>query len=342
MAHRRLLATAALSILFTIDQRPTRGQQGSIAQDSGLPRWAYSVLPVPSASSNHAASGATPPAMPSNDPVEHVAGSTAAYTRKEIASLQVVPDWFPDMHPPMPEVVAHGRAPSLGACGHCHLPTGMGRPENQSVAGLPREYMLQQIADFRSGARRSSEPHMASVNNMILASKTMTPDEAEAAVTYFAALKPYKWIRVVETDRVPLTKIQSLMMVVTDPDKTEPVGERVIEVSEDQEQTELRNPKSGFVAYIPKGSLELGEALVKTGGNGETIACRTCHGANLKGTGNVPSIAGRSPSQMTRQLIDFQRGARNGAGAALMKGPVAKLTLHDIVAITGYLASLEP
>lgn len=183
---------------------------------------------------------------------------------------------------------------------------------------------------------------MASVNNMILASRTATPEEMEAGVAYFASLKPYKWIRVVETDRVPLTEIGSLMMVVRDPNKTELIGERILEVPEDLQQTELRNPTSGFVAYVPKGSLEIGEALVRTGGNGQTIACTTCHGSNLKGIGDVPSIAGRSPSQMTRQLIDFQRGARNGAGAALMKAPVAKLTVADMVAITGYLASLEP
>ena len=134
----------------------------------------------------------------------------------------------------------------------------------------------------------------------------------------------------------------SLMLVVTDASKTEPIGDRVIEVSENIEQTELRNPKSGFVAYVPVGSLEQGESLVKTGGNNTTVACTTCHGADLRGAGDIPSIAGRSPSQMTRQLMDFQTGARNGKGAGLMKGPVAKLTTHDIVAITGYLASLEP
>ena len=126
------------------------------------------------------------------------------------------------------------------------------------------------------------------------------------------------------------------------PQPTEPIGERVIELPEDLEQTELRNSTSGFVAYVPTGSLARGESLVKTGGNGKTIPCTACHGPNLKGTGNVPSIAGRSPSQMTRQIIDFQNGTRNGAGAALMKAPVAHLTNADIVAITGYLASLEP
>lgn len=304
-----------------------------------LPRWAYPVLPpLPKVAS---AKPAGPPVVQA-DLMEHVAGSNAEYAKKELSNLQVVPDWFPEDHPPMPEVVAHGRLPDLGACGHCHLPTGMGRPENQSVAGLPEEYMLHQIEDFRSGARKSSEPRMASVNHMILSAKMATPDEMKAATKYFASLKPKPWIRVVETDTVPLTKIGSLMLVVTDPAKNEPIGNRVIEVSDDQEQTELRNPKSGFIAYVPMGSLQIGEALVRTGGNGKTIACTQCHGTTLRGAGNIPSIAGRSPSQMTRQLIDMQTGARHGAGAAVMKGAVAKLNTADIVAITGYLASMAP
>lgn len=331
-------AASAVATLFVAAILHTRAQQAGEAP-TGLPRWAYAVSPAPASPS-----GPVPPATAAapEQPLEHVPGSKAGYTRRQIASLQVVPDWFPEEHSAMPDVVAKGRLPSVGACGHCHLPTGMGRPENQSVAGLPEAYMLQQIEDFRSGARKSSEPHMASVNNMILTSKSATSEEIKAGTTYFASLKPHKWIRVVETDRVPLTKIASLMLVVTEAGKTEPIGDRVIEVSEDIEQTELRNPTSGFVAYVPAGSLERGESLVKTGGNEQTIPCTTCHGTDLRGTGNIPSIAGRSPSQMTRQLIDFKTGARNGAGAALMKGPVAKLTTHDMVAITGYLASLEP
>ena len=332
------LALCGSGAVFAAAGLLTRAQQAGGAPND-LPRWAYAVTPAPASPS-----GPLPPAATAakEQPLEHVPGSKAGYTRRQIASLQVVPDWFPQEHPPMPDVVAKGRVPGVGACGHCHLPTGMGRPENQSVAGLPEAYMLQQIEDFRSGARKSSEPHMASVNNMILTSKSATDEEIKAGTSYFASLKPHKWIRVVETDRVPLTKIESLMLVVTDASKTEPIGDRVIEVSEDIEQTELRNPTSGFVAYVPAGSLERGESLVKTGGNEQTIPCTSCHGTDLRGAGNVPSIAGRSPSQMTRQLIDFKTGARNGEGAALMKGPVAKLTIRDIVAITGYLASLEP
>jgi cytochrome c553 len=141
---------------------------------------------------------------------------------------------------------------------------------------------------------------------------------------------------------VPKTKPEGGMMVVEDGGGKEPIGDRVIEVSENLEHTELRDPTSGFIAYVPKGSLAKGKDLVTTGGNGKTMACTMCHGPNLKGTGNIPSIAGRSPSQMTRQIIDFQNGSRNGSMAPMMKGVVSKLTVADIVAITGYLASQEP
>jgi cytochrome c553 len=43
-----------------------------------------------------------------------------------------------------------------------------------------------------------------------------------------------------------------------------------------------------------------------------------------------------------RQLFDMQSGARNGSGAQLMKGVVAKLTEEDMLSIAAYLASLAP
>jgi len=56
----------------------------------------------------------------------------------------------------------------------------------------------------------------------------------------------------------------------------------------------------------------------------------------------VPTIAGRSPSQMTRQMWDMQHGSRNGEWTQLMKPVVAKLSDEDLVNITAYLASLKP
>lgn len=310
------------------------GAQSTEARAAGrtLPVWAYPVLPAPAGEAAAAA----------EERPQHVAGSTATYTGAAIQDLYVVPDWFPGDHPAMPEVVAHGRKPGVMACAHCHLPNGLGRPENSSVAGLPVRYMMAQMEAFRNGDRRSSEPRLASTAHMVELSKAATAEEMKAGVEYFAALKPAPWIRVVEAAEVPRTQVVKLMLIPAQGGGTEPIGDRVVEMPEDLEQVELRNPRSGFVAYVPPGSLKRGEALVKAGGDGKTLACTMCHGQDLRGVGDVPSIAGRSPSQMARQIIDFQTGARGGPAAGLMKGVVTKLTESDIVAITGYLASLHP
>ncbi len=296
-----------------------------------LPIWAYP---------SHFSTASSSPAGRAE--VEHLAGSKASYTKAEIGDLFVVPDWYPDEHPAMPDVVSHGRKPDVYACGHCHLPNGQGRPENASVTGLPAAYIVQQMADFKNGLRKSSDPEMLSVTNMVKLSQSISDEDVKAAAAYFSSFKLKPWIRVVEVEQVPKTKPAGGMMVAIEGGGTEPIGDRVIEVSENLERTELRDPTSGFIAYVPKGSLEKGRDLVTTGGNGKTMPCTMCHGPDLKGTGNIPSIAGRSPSQMTRQVIDFQTGARNGSMAPMMKGVVSKLTIEDIVAITGYLASQAP
>ena len=104
----------------------------------------------------------------------------------------------------------------------------------------------------------------------------------------------------------------------------------------------LRSPRASFVSYVPVGSLAKGEALVTTGGGGKTLPCAICHGVGLKGLGDVPSIAGRSPGNIARQIYYFQTGDRGGASAALMKGVVEKLTADDVIAISAYVASLDP
>lgn len=323
-----LAATVALLAAATVSGLGSGFAQTPSATPA-LPLWAYPVAPGSAAS---APVDATP---------RHVAGSTKTYTNAQIKDLFVAPDWFPEDHPKMLDPVGVGRKPGVYACGYCHLPNGLGRPENQSIAGLPKEYILQQVKDFAAGTRHSAEPRMPSCAHMVDESKAVTPEEMAIAADYFSKLKLTKWIRVVEADTVPKTTIVGGMLIA-EASGTEPIGSRVIEVSEDLEQTELRNERSGFVAYVPTGSLKAGEALVKTGGNGKTMACGMCHGADLKGVANVPGIAGRSPSQIGRALIDFRTGARNSQQSAMMKMAVAKLTDDDVVSITGYLASLEP
>jgi cytochrome c553 len=241
----------------------------------------------------------------------------------------------------MPDIVSHGRRTTVFACGYCHLPNGQGRPENSSLAGLPAAYIVQQMADFKNGLRKSSEARLGPQNLMVNIGKAATDAETLAAAEYFSKLKLKPWIRVVETSNVPKTRIAGGMFIALEDTGTEPIGNRIIEVPENLERTELRDDASGFIAYAPVGSIRKGEALVTNGG-GRTTACAVCHGTDLKGIGPVPSIAGRSPSQMARQLWDMQHGARNGLWTELMKPVVAKLTEEDLVSITAYLASLKP
>jgi cytochrome c553 len=163
----------------------------------------------------------------------------------------------------------------------------------------------------------------------------------KAAADYFAGLEPKPWIRVVEAKTVPITHVAGYMLVPDSGGGTEPIGQRIVETPENVEQTELRDSGSGFVAYVPAGSIARGGTLVKTGG-GKTTPCATCHGADLEGLGPVPRLAGRSPSYLVRQLYDFQHGARAGLWSPLMQGIVRDLTPGNIVDIAAYVSSQKP
>jgi cytochrome c553 len=306
------------------------GSQSQLASQQPPPSWAFAVDPPNAA------------AEPTGNTPQHVPDSKQSYTLTQIADLFAVPDWHPDAHPKMPDIVAHGRKPEVYACAYCHLPNGQGRPENASLAGLPAEYITQQMAAFQSGARKSSEPKSLPVNAMIAVAAHATPSDATTAAAYFAALKPKPWIRVVETATVPTTHVAGWMLVANQPASKEPIGQRIIEMPENLELTELRDDTSGFIAYVPPGSLQKGKELVTTGGDEVTMPCAICHGEDLRGKENVPSIAGRSPSYMVRQLYDLQIGSRGGAGTAMMQAPVMKLTMDDMISISAYLASLRP
>jgi cytochrome c553 len=242
----------------------------------------------------------------------------------------------------MPEVVARGRKPDVRACGSCHRAEGTGGPENSSLAALPVAYFAQQMADFKSGARKFSGPPRIAVVLMIASAKAITDAEVQTAAEYFAALKPKRVIKVVESDTVPKTYIARLFLAKQAAGGTEPLRRRIIEIPDDIEQFELRDTHSQFTAYVPPGSIAMGEALAKTGGNGTTSPCAICHGPDLKGVGPIPGIAGRSPTYIVRQLFDFKHGARTGASSALMKPTVERLSEGDMISLAAYVASLSP
>ncbi len=282
------------------------------------------------------------------DAVRHVPGSSQALTLRQVESNTGPGDWFPEDHPTMPEVVAHGRRPAVNACAFCHYPNGQGRPNNAPVAGLPANYILQQLEDFASGARSSWDKRKRNTGQMIGFAKALTPEDARAAAEYFSSIKARPWIKVVETDMIPkMTFVGGGGGLVIPKEGAEagmePLGMRIIETPVDVEQTEpLRNPRSGFIAYVPRGSVAKGRDLATRGGNGKTVACAACHGEGLRGTDKFPPIAGRSAGYLGRQLSDFKRFTRVGPGSALMQPIVEKLTDEDILNLTAYVASLQP
>jgi cytochrome c553 len=281
----------------------------------------------------------SPPGIAPSSPdptLRHVPGSAKAYTQAQIDDSFNAVDWFPAEHPPMPTVVEHGNAPVVWACAKCHLANGLGHPESAGLAGLPAAYIERQIAAYRDGSRTGGYAIMARI------AKGMSDDDVHQAAAWFSSLTTHPWVRVVETVEVPKTQIsEGNMRVVSPGAETEQLANRIIEVPQNVALTTSRDPHSGTIAYVPVGSIARGKVLVTTGG-GETIACATCHGASLKGVDDVPSISGRSPTYLFRQLNDIQSGARTGPDVQAMQAVVSRLTTDDKIAISAYLASLPP
>jgi len=293
------------------------------------PDWAYPVAPPDYK------------APPDNGQPKHIKGSTLAFTQKDVDDSFNPPDWFPNEHAPMPQLVAHGKAPVVHACDQCHLATGRGHPESGNLTHLPVDYIVEQIDQFRSGNRKSSVARRSS--NMIDFAKGLTDEEVREAAQYFANMPAAVWTKVVETDMAPKSFVgEGNMRFIAEGNAKEPIGHRIIEVPQDEDGAKLRDPHTGFIAYVPTGSIKAGEELVATGGNGKTIQCTICHGADLKGVGNVPGLAGRSAIYIFRQLYDIQHGTRTGNAVALMQPVVAKLTQDDMIALAAYMSSRTP
>jgi cytochrome c553 len=275
------------------------------------------------------------PPVPDPDGPRHLPGSSKAYTQAQIDDLSNAPDWYPDEYGPAPDIVKSGAANKGFACGSCHLMSGHGHPESADLAGLPAAYIIEQMADFKSGDRKDPA-------RMNAIAQSTSGDDVRAAAAYFSMQKTTPGVKVVEADNVPVSYIgPGRMRFAAAGGAMEPIGNRIIEVPVDVAAARSRDPHTQFIAYVPTGSLAKGEALAKTGG-GKTISCATCHGDGLKGMGSIPRLAGVHPIVLVRQLYNFQTGASNGTSAQLMQSVVASLSDEDILDLAAYAASLNP
>jgi len=276
----------------------------------------------------------------------HAPGSPRSYSSAEIHDVLSPPDWYPAEHPEMPPVVAHGSTPATGAppllpCALCHLPNGAGHAESASLAGLPVDYIVRQFDEQRSGTRRIVVGNVGTAHFLTALKSAYPPDQILDAARYYASLKPRRWIRVIETTTVPRSAVDpATLMRRVIPGGREPLGQRIVELPENETALLNRDSHSGYVAYVPKGSVAAGKALVVAGAPGTGIPCTTCHGPQLSGYGTMPSLAGRSPSYLVRQLWAFQSGDRHGSMAGAMQVVASRLSTDQMLAIAAYVASL--
>jgi cytochrome c553 len=331
----RRIGGAALAVAIGLCMVGSRAADNAApAADTELltPSWGYPVTPPPEKYDDKI-------------PLE-VPESARKFTRAQIEADYNPPDWRPDDHPPMPTVVEFGRRPAVRACMKCHLPNGSGHPESSDLAGLTAKYIEQQMTEFANGNRNG-----ARARSMIPIAKGATAEEVRAAAEYYAGLKPTVdgWQKVVEAATVPKSHLKTGgMRFIVENGGSEPIAGRIIELPQDPLRAERRDDRSGFIAYVPPGSIAKGKTLVTTGG-GKTMACTICHGPDLRGNGNrpelkglgeVPNLAGRSPIYIFRQLNDYKIGTRHGPLTAPMLPVVANLDHADMVAIAAYLTSL--
>lgn len=275
-----------------------------------------------------------------------VPGSREKFTLARINDPFDAPDWRPESHPAMPEVVAKGRKPDVMACAFCHLPGGQGRPENSPLAGLPEAYIRQQLLDYRAGRRKAvGPPEYLPGANMVKAAKALKDAEIDEAATYYSQLKLPRRVYVMESLRIP--RAEPAAWLYYEHPGTEDLDGRLLEVTQDLPRHELRDDKLEYYAYVPPGAVARGKRLVTTGKSladdaVKTVACSQCHLANLRGNDTIPPIAGRSPTYLLRQMLAFRNGLRTNDASSQMNAVVEKLTLEEMIDIVAYLGSLAP
>ena len=126
-----------MKIVISLAAAAALSAAAAVAFAADTPDWAYPETPKPH--------------QQDNTEMKSVPGSSKQYTQAQIDDGFNPPDWFPDEHPPMPQIVAHGGAkPAVRACALCHLPSG-------------EDFLIDHHAGH--GSRRASQPRVQSFSS---------------------------------------------------------------------------------------------------------------------------------------------------------------------------------
>ena len=234
----------------------------------------------------------------------------------------------------MPKAVSTGKPLP---CMQCHLANGGSHPESAAIAGLSVNYIIEQVHAFRDGDRADVR-----TGRMVQVAKTISEKDLKDAAEYYAAIGPdrQKWLKTVVGNEVPKgpAPFGGGFRYHAPEGGMEPLpAGMVVEVAENDDLVRARDQiDGGFVQYVHPDDMALGEKVAAEN------KCGTCHGADYKGKGDVPRLAGQHSLYMIRQLKDMQTGARKDKNVAAMKAIVAKLSDREMAAVAAYVASKSP
>ena len=193
MNVRRWVVRAGECAIMALAAVPIRGFAGDVPPDAHAQmRAAMDWLATPWSEAQQKTLEAR---QPPKDPkaLLHLPGSTQTYRREQLS--QIVPDWWPHDHPPMPTIVAAGRGKGM-PCGECHGPTGAGEPHTATLMGLPAAYIIEQVRAFRDGSRANDEMHFEASH--------VSDADVQQAAAYFTGLHlAAARARVIEAARGP-------------------------------------------------------------------------------------------------------------------------------------------
>ena len=261
------------------------------------PLWAYG-FDTPAKPGDKAVPQAPPSRnlRPNEDPAEqtmprHLEGSSATYSLVDVRDGGNVIDWFPGDHPPMPGIIARGPARDGQPDAWLRLVPPAereGAPGKRPAGRPPRLYVIRQIDDFRNGLRYTADPRKPNTNTMIELAKAMTDEEVKdgGGVLRSDQVDAVDPRGRDEPGAEDAHRRQSLPRDRRGQDRADRRTDYRSAGGRGAGRV-VRNPHSGFVAYVPVGSIEKGKDLVTTGGmkivdnkivQGKTTACGTCHG----------------------------------------------------------------
>ena len=238
--------------------------------------------------------------LPAEEGAKSVPGSSKSYTPAQIDDLMNPPDWFPDEHAPAPPLVQKGHGAAL-ACGACHLMSGEGHPESAGLTGFTAAYLVQQMADFKSGARKDSA-------RMNAIAKDVSDEESRQVAEWFAALKPrrvdegHRSRDGAEDDRRPgahALRAAGRRRSSRSATASSPCP-RISREREAAIRTRASSPTCRQAAS------RKARRSSRRAARGKTIACGICHGDTLQGLGNVPRLAGLHPDLHRASALSVQ------------------------------------